>query len=131
MEEEKFREWGPDDLFMWLSTVHDLMPDEEKMEDEGLDGSTISLFINDDTMDIGLSPRSQKVAQDAISELLAKYPDDPVQQPMIDDPLPDKDKPYQDPLPDKPYHDSDKDDAEDQPIDEPPSDMVMKHELWL
>ena len=39
MEQENFEQWDTDELYMWFTTEHDLMPDEEKLKASGIDGT--------------------------------------------------------------------------------------------
>ena len=76
MEQENFEQWDTDDVYMWFTTEHDLMPDEEKLNASGIDGAALAILLDDESQleEIGLgSPRSKKTAHDAITELLQKY----------------------------------------------------------
>jgi hypothetical protein len=76
MEQENFEQWDTDELYMWFTTEHDLMPDEEKLKESGIDGAALAILLDDESQleEIGLgSPTSRKTAHDAITELLQKY----------------------------------------------------------
>ena len=74
MEGQNFKNWNTDEVFMWLATEHNLTPDEDKLIESGIDGSTLAILRDDESQleAIGLgSPTSKKKALDAITELLS------------------------------------------------------------
>ena len=135
---ENYKQWDNDELYQWFVIEQDLEPDEDKLRDAGIDGTTIELLLDDEDQldEIGLgSPNSKKKALDALANLLQRE----AEQQERDDPVQAEEEKKEEEKKDEPEEAQihERDQIQPQPdvlnaeVEEAPKDLVMKKEMWL